>query len=200
MTTLNRIRVEWQGTPVVGPGITTFYTVGASSSLPASVKAFFLAVKATFPSGITWTIPNTGDTIDTDHGTINGVWTGSGGGTQVSGGTGTQWAAGAGGRITWATNGIYRGRRVVGTTYMVPLVLDYWNTGNGTVSSVATGNWSSAAAALISAEPGLSIYSREVFADPTHLPHPIVGSLGQASTVLAAVAHSPASSLRSRRV
>lgn len=198
MTNLSRIRVVWSGTPVVGTGLTTFYVQGSASSLPASVKAFFTATKATFPSGITWTIPNTGDVIDDTNGTLVSVWTGSGGGTETSGGTGTNFVQGAGGRVKWLTGGIYRGRRVVGTTFMVPLVMDYWE-GASAISSVALSNWSTAAANLLAAEPGLAVYSREVESDPDADP-PVVGTPGESNLIVSALVPDATSWIRSRRV
>lgn len=198
MAVLNRIRVAWSGTPVVGSGLTTFYTTASSSSLPADVKAFWNTVKATFPTGITWDVPNAGDQIDDASGLLVGAWTGSGGGTVTSGGVGANFVQGAGGRIKWITSGIYRGHRVVGTTFMCPLVLDYWEGANA-ISSVALGNWSGAATALLTAQPTLSIWSREVVSDPTHVP-PIVGSLGQTNPVVSFQVPDKTSWLRSRRV
>src|SRR4029453_3534249 len=75
------------------------------------------------------------------------------------GGAGTHVVQGAGGRVVWNTNGIFKGRRVRGSTFMVPLVADYWEGANA-ISSVATGNWATAAAALIAAVPTLAVWSR----------------------------------------
>lgn len=188
MPTLLRLRVTWTGTPVVGTGLSTFYFLEtASSGASGSVKAFFTAVKATFPSGITWTIPASYDAIDAATGTLlsGGSFTGSG--TETSGTVGSNFTQGAGGRVVWNTNGIFRGRRVRGSTFMCPLVHDYWE-GASAISSVATGNWASAAAALIAAEPTLAIYSRHVG-----------GTAGAGNVVTSATIPDKTSWLRSRR-
>ena len=195
---MNRIRVEWSGAPVTGPGLTTFYTSGGTTTLPASVKTFFTAVKATFPAGITWTIPSAGDVIRVEDGQLTSAWTSSGGGTVTSGGTGTNWAYGAGGRIVWETAGIYRGHRVKGTTFMVPLVIDYYSAAAG-VSSVATTNWTSAALALLAAE-SLVVYSRKVPTrtkpDGTVVP----GTDGVITAIAGVLVPTKETSLKSRRL
>jgi hypothetical protein len=189
MAALARLRVTWTGTPVVGTGLSTFYSQGTFAAGDAGdIKAFFTAVKATFPSGITWTIPNSYDIIEDTSGVLLGGGTTTGGGTETSGGTGTNFVQGAGGRVVWNTNGIFKGRRVRGSTFMVPLVADYWEGANA-ISSVATGNWSTAAAALIAAVPTLSIWSR-----------PSGGVAGEQNLVTSATIPDKTSWIRSRRV
>lgn len=183
-----RLRVTWSGAPVVGVGLSTFYfQTPAAAGMPGDVLDFFTTVKATFPSGITWTIPNSLDIIDDVTGTLTGGTSDTGGGTVVSGGTGVNFVQGAGGRVVWNTDGIFKGRRVRGTTFMAPLVLDYWEGANA-ISSVATGNWAGAAAALIAAQPQLAIWSR-----------PSGGVAGESNVVTSATIPDKTSWLRSRR-
>lgn len=189
MSTLLRFRVTWSGTPVVGTGLTTFYFKSSVASGAAGhIKAFFTATKATFPSGITWTIPNSYDALEDTDGSLLSGGTSTGGGTETSGGTGVNFVQGAGGRVVWNTDGIFKNRRVRGSTFMVPLVIDYWEGANA-ISSVATGNWATAAAALISAQPTLAIWSR-----------PSGGVIGESNVVTSATIPDKTSWIRSRRV
>ena len=188
MANIDRLRVAWSGAPVVGAGLSTFYFgPGHGAGMPGAVKAFFTAIKATVPGGVTWTIPNGGDTIDDTSGTLVGAWTDTGGGTVTSGGTGVNFALGVGGRIVWETAGIFKGRRVRGSTFIVPLVIDYFE-GAGAISSVALTNWAGSAAALISAAPSLRVWSR-----------PSGGVAGASSTVTSATTPDAVSWLRGRR-
>ena len=188
MSTVYRLRVTWTGTPVVGQGLSTFYfDNGIASGIAGHVKAFFTGAKATFPSGITWTIPNSGDLLESTTGELTGGFVTTGGGTETSGGTGVNFVQGAGGRVVWNTDGIFKGRRVRGATFMCPLVLDYWEGANA-ISSVATGNWATQAANLITAEPTLCVLSR-----------PSGGVAGEVNVVTSATIPDKTSWLRSRR-
>jgi len=173
---------------VVGAGLSTFYADGvAGSGWAGNVKAFFTAIKATCPSGITWTIPNSYDVLDVATGTLTAGGTTSGGGTETSGGTGTNFANGVGGRVVWNTNGIFKGRRVRGATFIVPTVIDYFEGANN-LSSVLTGNWATAAAAYIAAETDACIYSR-----------PSGGVPGETNVISSATIPDKVSWLRGRR-
>ena len=188
MSAIYRNRVVWSGSAVVGAGLSTFYM----EDLPASgdsgdILAFFTAVKATFPSGITWTVSNSWDTIEAETGTLLGGETSTGGGTVVSGGVGVNYVQGAGGRIVWNTDGIYKGRRVRGATFMCPLVLDYWEGANA-ISSVPLGNWTTAAGALRTAIPSLCVWSR-----------PSGGFPGESNLITSVTVPDKVSWLRSRR-
>lgn len=173
---------------MVGAGVSTFYfDNGISSGLAGHIKAFFTAVKATFPTGITWTIPNSGDLLDSTTGLLTGGFVTTGGGTETSGGTGSNFAQGVGGRIVWNTDGIFKGRRVRGATFMCPLVIDYFEGANA-ISSVATSNWATAAASLLTAQPTMCVFSR-----------PSGGVAGEVNVIASATIPDKVSWLRSRR-
>ena len=190
MSTVNRMRVVWGGSPVVGGGVSTFYFSPGATGFPADMLTFFNAIKAVFQTTVTWTIPNTGDQLEDTTGGLAGVWVSSGGGTTAgtvsTGGT----PGGSGVRVRWLTSGMTRGRRVVGTTFFVPVNGGQWNS-DGTPSSGMAALFTSAATALIAAQPTLRILTRESapgLAD------------GHSSPVIASAFPLRASSLRSRRV
>src|SRR5262245_47744302 len=122
MSDIWRLRVAWSGPAGTGPGLSTFYTSVLPVGLPASVKAFFDALKLMFPTGVSFDIPNSGDRITVETGALSGAWSVSSGGGIVSGtGTGT-WAAGVGARVVWTTSSIVGTRRVKGATFLCPIV------------------------------------------------------------------------------
>lgn len=188
MPSVFRNRVVWTGSAVVGTGLSTFYM----STIPAAgdsgdILAFFNSIKATFPSGITWTVSNSWDQMDAATGVLEGGPTSTGGGSVASGGVGVNFVQGAGGRVVWNTTGIFKGRRVKGSTFLCPLVLDYWEGANA-ISSVPLGTWSTAATALLTAIPTLCVWSR-----------PSGGVQGQVNPIASVTVPDKVSWLRSRR-
>ena len=187
MATLHRLRVPWTGSAVVGPGLSTFYFSGTMTGKPAAVVAFFTAVAGAIAPGVTWTIPSSGDDLDDSTGQLLGAWSASGGGTVVSSGTGV-FAAGVGARVVWETGNVHLGRRVKGSTFLVPLSAAQYQA-DGTIVNATSANLQAAGAALVTATtPDFRIWSRP-------------NALGQfaVSSVTAATSPDQVSTLRSRR-
>lgn len=197
MTSLNRIRVLWQGSPVVGPGLSTFYLASAPDTVSGNLVTFFNALKLMFPAPLQWVVPSSGDKIDSATGALAGSWsTGTGGGTVVATGT-SAYAAGVGAQIRWRTNGIVGGRRVVGSTFLVPIVTPGYDT-SGTLENTNRGAIVTAATALLTAEPSLTIWSRPV-PPPTPPATSPTARAGEANTVIALDVPDRVSWLRTRR-
>ena len=136
MPNLHRIRIALSGGGVVGPGLTTFY-VDELTGLPdpADFTAFFDSIKALVPNTMNWNVPNSGDTIDAATGQLVGTWS-NGTPGNVGGTNSGDYAAGVGARIVWETGVIRGGRRVRGSTFLVPLntvALDDDGTWNATL-------------------------------------------------------------------
>lgn len=187
MANLARVRVEWSGAAVTGPGLSTFYMDEAGSGWSADLVTFFTSLAGRFPTGITWNIPSSGDLIDIGTGELSGTWSGeSGGAVGSSGGNG--FVRGAGASVEWQTAGIRNGRRVLGRTYMCPLDNGSWTTG-GILNATVQGELQAAATALLTANPWAMIYSRPTVTSP----------VGAASPVTAARVPFDVSWLRSRR-
>lgn len=186
MYPMDRVRVSWSGANTTGAGLSTFYFAGASAD-PAAIYAFFNAIKGAFAPNISWTIPNTGDQVDSETGDLVGTWTDTGGGVVNSAGAGA-FTRGAGARIVWNTAGIYRGRRVRGSTFLTGLYGGVYD-GNGQVGSATVASLLGAATTLLAATtPNLGIWSR-----------PRLGTAGEFSSVTGASVPSEVSWLRSRR-
>jgi len=185
---MQRLRVEWSGPAVVGSGISTFYgDEGAGSLDPAEFVTFFDTIKNVIAPGVVWTVPNGGDQLNETTGELAGTWSGSGGGTVGSTGSGN-FAVGVGARVAWGTGGIVNGRRVRGSTFLVPIAANSYDA-QGTISSGSLSSIQTAADGLISGLTGaLVIWSR-----------PVPGRAGSMHEVLSAAAPDRVSWLRSRR-
>jgi len=187
MATLLRLRVEWAGAPVTGGGLSTFYFTDGAVGQSADVEGLFYAIRFSFPAGITWTIPDGGDTILDTTGELTGSWGSGGGATVASAGTG-DYAAGVGARVVWRTAGVNGGRRVNGSTFLVPLDVVMYGP-DGTIDTGGLATLVSAADALVTAQASaFTIWSRSVN-----------GGAGANQEVTSATVVDKGSGLRSRR-
>lgn len=137
MTTLNRVVLSWTGNAVVGNSVTVLHYSASDNPVPpvAAIKTAMGLYPLLFPSGLTVTVPNSGDQIDDTTGNLTGVWTTSGGGS-VAMANGGGFAAGAGACIGWTTGGIVPGtkgpRKLRGRMFLVPLAGAVYGT-DGTI-------------------------------------------------------------------
>lgn len=165
----------------------TFYSNAIGSGLPADILAFLNGIKANVPGNVTFTVPSGGDLIRDTDGELVGSWTTTGGGTVVGTGVGG-FAIGVGARIKWTTSGVVNGRRVRGSTYLVPLMAGSFET-DGRVRAATITSLSTPLSALVTAQSGkLVIWSR-----------PVGTRVGSSHVVTAGTIPSNPSTLRSRR-
>jgi len=187
MANLQRVRCNWSGSGVVGPGVTTFYVQEAYSGWLPDLNTFWSYWTNRIPAGITVSTPSTGDLIDVATGEISGSWTESGASNVAMVAAGA-YAKGVGCRIAWQTDGVRAGRRVRGSTFIVPLQAGNYSV-DGTLEDAAYTAFTATANALVAAlEGNLVIYSR-----------PGTAGAGQASPVIAGQVKDTVSWLRSRR-
>lgn len=173
MANIERVRVTWTGSPVTGPGLSTFYFKSGTAS-PGALVTFFTAVAPYISAGVTFTVPGFGDVLDESNGGLTGTWAAAGGGTVPSSGN-AEHAQGVGARIQWRTGGIVARRRVVGSTFLVPVHRLMYDT-DGTLAAGMVAAMAVAGANLIAAtSPNLVIWSRP---KGTRLgtSHPVVAS------------------------
>lgn len=188
MANLARVRVAWGGGAVIGEGVSTFYFDEAHVGFATDLFNFYDAIKSSFPAGVTWTVPASGDLIDVATGALSGTWTDFPGGTVNSTGSGV-FSLGVGARAVWGTSGIRNGRRVKGSTFLVPLAGGAY-AADGTLAGATLTSLQSGASALLTASgSNMRIYSQ-----------PAPGSGGQSNTVVDASVPDKVSWLRSRRV
>lgn len=149
---LHRVRAGWSGAGVVGAAISTFYWDATDTVFVGKIASFFTELAAGLYGGTSVNIPTSGDDIDSVTGEITGTWTDPGGHT-VTGTNNSGVIDGVGALVHWGTGVIQNGRRVQGTTFLVP-----WATGGfGPDGRLKTDNYdiiSSAAASLIGAGAG----------------------------------------------
>lgn len=188
MANLCRVRSTWSGSPIVGPGVTTFYFDEAATGFLADINVFWGNVGNRFPTGLTISTPNTGDLIDVSTGALSGTWTDGTSSSVNTSGAGA-FAGGVGARLRWATSGIRNGRRVKGSTFLVPLLTTcYSNDGN--IENAVLGSLQTSATQLFtSTSPDMRVYSR-----------PSGGQAGQASPVTGVTVPDYVSWLRTRRI
>jgi hypothetical protein len=162
MPDINRYRVNWTGF-TGSPGVSTFYSLASSTAALAALRAFFADAAYILPPSVTLEFPNSGDTLDSTTGTLVGGWTASAQ-TAVTGLASVGYfAAGTGARLVWETDSIVDGRRVRGSTFLVPLSTSAYDT-NGSLISGAFTTVNGPLATLVATNQ-LVIWSRPVAGD-----------------------------------
>ena len=185
---MKRYRVTWSGSPVVGPSISTFYEspesgVGGADAL----ETFFAAIADRIALNVQIVVPSSGDLIESTTGDLVGTWSDPGTGGTVSTTGNSGFTQGVGARIVWNTNGIFNGRRVRGSTFIVPLGADAYE-GAGAITATMINDMQAAADALVANTAPFGTWSR-----PTGLNN------GQFSVWTSARVPDAVSWLRSRR-
>ena len=177
----------WDGLPGL-PGLSVHYAATADAvAAVAALTTFFNAIKGNHPTGLSWQLPSSGDTIDSGTGALTGGWTGATGSTIAANGGPGVYAAGAGMRVTWPTAGIGAHKRIVGSTFLVPLLGSLYDT-NGTIAAGTVTTTQTAANAVV-ASAKVQIW---------HRPSP-GGSDGALWPMLSATVPDKVATLRSRR-
>jgi hypothetical protein len=183
---IRRTSVAWQ-TGIGGAGVSNFYSA-FGVDVTAELGTFFNAIKALFPTAVTWDIPSAGDVLDEVSGLLTGAWTGGTAATN-NGTLATAYAGGTGVFVRWTTNGIVGGRRVRGRTFLVPLATASYDT-NGTVATATLTPLNAACATLVGAGK-LQIW---------HRPTSPTSNDGSAHIVTGGTVPDKVTSLRTRRV
>jgi len=164
---MHRVRCVWQNF-AGAPGYTNFYTT-ISLTTVAPFVTFFDTIKSKLPLNLTVQIPGTGDVVNEATGQIQGIWAKVGGATIT--GTGAALYAGASGAVAeWTTQGIVAGRRVLGKSYLVPLINTVYDS-LGTINTVDLAVLSGAANTLQNdLGSAFLVWSRPFEPDPDRVP------------------------------
>jgi hypothetical protein len=175
MPVLSRCRVSLSGPPVVGGGVATFYVLdGSAGTLKTALDTFWNAVRSGMPTGTAIVIPSSGEELDPATGTLVGAWT-AGSTTTMAGSGGTTYASGVGCRVVWETAGITNGRRVRGSTYLVPLANGMYDT-NGNIDNGIITSFQASSQALITALGGtMAIWHRPSTGGSDGVAHEVIG-------------------------
>jgi len=189
MAAISRIRVAWNGSPVTGGGVSTFYTEGDPLQLQLACKTFFAGtLLSACPVGITFSVPANGETLESTNGQLIDGW--AEGTAQTTSATGSSgFAAGVGTRIVWNTGRVIGGRRVRGSTFLVPLVTSMYDSDGTIVNAVRTNLETAAQAIVVALGDDLVVWSRNTKG----------AADGEISTISSASVPDKVSWLRSRR-
>lgn len=192
--TIHRVKVLWTGMPGA-PGVSTHYLGSAPAAADLTAfRTFYNALIAGLPNTLTLTIPGSGDILDETTGTITGTWTATAPSTVV-GTAASGYAAPVGTLAHWVTGGVVRGRRVRGTTFIVPTV-NQFEPGGTPIGTWITTLQTAATALVTSLGANLVVWARPL-RDPDP-PHAIVEP-GSLHGVTGATVPDKAMVLRSRR-
>lgn len=176
--------------PGGGAGLCTLYFLQDAAPLSAVVTAMndlAASMVANMPSGSSIQVPSSGDAMDEATGTLTGTWSASGGALKVSSQSSAQsFAAGTGYLIQWKAQGIVRGRRIQGRTFVCPVVTNTYDP-QGTIQQTLLANAQTAATA----------FAASGFFGIWHRPSP--AGAGSISQIQSAVVPDRVTSLRSRR-
>lgn len=164
---MQRVRCLWQNF-AGAPGYTNFYTSISLASV-APIVTFFDSIKTLLSAGLTIQVPQSGDIVNEATGQIQSVWSTAGGGT-VTGTGSTSYAGPVGAVVEWQTTGIVAGRRVLGKTYLVPLIQTVYDA-QGSIGTAQLATIQGAASAMQSAlGNNLLVWSRPFEPDPLRVP------------------------------
>lgn len=155
-TDLRVWRITWQGVEGA-PGLSTFYSSNDPAvTMDVYLKAFFEGCRTHFPAALTIKYPASYDLVDVTTNAFHATNSITPQADTV-GLIGTNYSAPVGALVHWTTSGHtaaippkHGTRRVVGTTYLVPLNTDSYTSG-GMLSSAALGHFQTAAAGLVTA-------------------------------------------------
>lgn len=180
--------------PNAGPSVSTFAAQatlqGDAQEFANRVRTLLLAMVSYLPDEVTISF----DTEVTFVDPSTGVLTGSTAVTQpqlIAGTSTAAWAAGTGARIVWATDTIRNGRRVRGSTFLVPLT-SVVNTAGGLVGGSARTAIQTAAQAYLT---GMAADGNPVYV----YSRPVPGRPGATTVVTAASVPEIPATLRTRK-
>lgn len=180
--TLSRVSCAWQNFPGA-PGVSHFYYGTSLGDLPTqnnidAIRAFFNSLSTFLPTGLTVSVPRSGDRINDTDGKIIGTWEVPTAPATVTGAGAGNYAGNAGAVIHWLTASVVNGRRVRGRTFLVPLVATAFDPQGSLASGTVTALQNAANALVGQVDGAPSVWARP-FTDPTGKKPNRVGSLAQ---------------------
>lgn len=197
---VSRVEVLWSGWSG-GPGhtfLSFFDARGNETATLADVRNVFARLMGgagapvRLPNVINLDVSPVVNTYDESTGELLAVTTGTKPATIDGTGTGA-FAAAVGACITWRTGGVHGGHKIIGKTFLVPLVGSLFDI-DGTINSPDLATLQTEATAAVTSLPGFCVWSRPKVGTP---PNPGLG--GAIFAVQAATVADKSAVLRSRR-
>lgn len=199
--TVGLVRTEWSGTSG-GPGVSVMcmsanaggdWTPTQAQSAVDKVRTFWSSIAGQLPDDVTVKVSPVVDLHDQANGSLTNTVVAATAPVSVVGSSTGAFAAGCGCKVTWETGSILRGRRVRGTTYIVPLSAGAYDA-DGTIAPANITAIAGAAGTLVSglsaSSLGMVVWSR---------PNPVKGYTGLLTSVISARVNDKTAILRSRR-
>jgi hypothetical protein len=187
MPNIKRQYVSFSGPAFTGPSRAVFYFNEAATGFASAVGDLWTDMQSWMPTGSGGTVYMSGDILDAATGDLVGAWSeGADGGFGFSGDA--KFAAGVGARIVWGTEGFAAGRRVRGSTFVVPLTYGVYDSDGTLTSGAVTG-----------LQDAVDTFAAAVTGDHVIWTRPKAGTGGGISTVITSQVADKVSWLRSRR-
>lgn len=181
-----RYNVAWS-IPNAGPSVNVIHIAGqietGIDAVNGALRTFYASQAARLPDNISISMPT--EVIEIDNATGEMVATAALANQSVVTGTSTAgWGAGLGARIVWGTSTVRFGRRVRGSTFLVPLA----NTSFDTNGRVADATRTAIVTAADNLRTTLGTLSKDlvVYSRPT-VKHPVGTVSSITSTTVSAV-------------
>jgi hypothetical protein len=200
MAVIVKVQALWNGFQGA-PGYTNWYglsdgdAAAAAQALGNRMRAFFVAIVASVPTGATIKVQRTYQVLDSITGRITSETNMTTDPAVVTGTGAAAYSAASGAVVTWETGAFNDlGHRVRARSYLVPLTGVY--DAEGTLSTAFLTTLGTAATAVLGGPGALICYSRPVKADPEK---GIVARAGFVNLVSAGNIKDKAAILRSRR-
>lgn len=133
-----RVRAEWNGFSGA-PGLSTFVfrtDSGSAESNANLVRESFQLISGVLKNGWTVQVLPEVQEFDPATGDLTGIQIIDTPDPVLGSSPGQQFAAGVGARVRWLTDAIVNGRRLYGSTYIVPMTSN-WYDGDGTIAAEA---------------------------------------------------------------
>lgn len=196
------LRTEWSGTSG-GPGLTQIALLGAAGgewnpagaqSAVNAMRAFWDGIKGNLPNELKLNVSPIIDTYDTVTGDLVSSVVAGTAPLSVAGTSTGGYAGGAGLKINWNTGQIRNGRRVRGSTFIVPVASGCFSD-TGTIA-IATQTQLNSSAQTFLAALGAGSTPMGVWSRPRLVPSP---RAGYATEVIQGLCSTKSAILRGRR-
>jgi hypothetical protein len=204
MTTMFKVTATWTGF-TGAPGYTNLFFEHADppstmvQNAVDNARELFNSCRNALPTIVTITVSPTVELIEDTDGELSDVLTAGAPPVAVTGTDATAYAAPSGLAITWLSPGVYRGNRVRGRSFLVPLGGGSYQS-DGSLATGLNGAITTHAEAFIAAAgPTFGVWCRPQDAHKNHAGDDVPASVGKFFEVTASRVQDKVAVLRSRR-